>query len=319
MVNTKHKGKKMDYVLGVDGGGTKTTARITDTNGNTLAQNEAGSSNYYSVGLEEAVKNLNKAIFSSFSAGKSKTYFISSCFGFAGYNTKGDRKYYEEIVFNPKLKNYLNKEKVLIYNDTRVGLAAGSDKKNKVILIAGTGSNCIGVNQSGKQAKANGWDYILADEGSGYNIGLKALRAVMRSYDGRGKKTILKEMILKKLNLEDIDSLVRWTYKKPFSKDRIGAISKIVCNAAEKGDDISKRILYEEAEEAINTASTVIKKLDIQKKDFDLVLVGGNFKCKKFFKNIILDALKKRFKNINFEVPNQDPVYGAIKLAIENL
>ncbi|MFO7928442.1 MAG: BadF/BadG/BcrA/BcrD ATPase family protein [Candidatus Humimicrobiaceae bacterium] len=309
----------MDYILGVDGGGTKTIARITGTKGNTLAQKEAASSNYHSVGLKKATKNLNDAVFSCIETMGENVRFISSCFGFAGYNTEEEGKYYKKIVFNDRLSSYLNKDKVRIFNDTRVGLAAGSDKENKLILIAGTGSNCIGVNEDGMQAKANGWDYILADEGSGYSIGLKALRAVARSYDGRGDKTLLYNMVIEKLNLDSFDELVQWTYQQPFSKDRIGSLSKIVCAAAQKGDRVSQKILHEEADEAIITATTVIKKLGIGKKDFDLVLVGGNFKCEEFFKNIITEDLKSKYKNINFVVSKQEPVHGAIKLAIDNL
>jgi len=63
--------------------------------------------------------------------------------------------------------------------DYVLGVDGGSDSKNGIMIICGTGSNCFGVNEEGKEAKVNGWDYILGDEGSGYEIGIKALGALI--------------------------------------------------------------------------------------------------------------------------------------------
>ncbi len=310
----------MEYILGVDGGGTKTTARIADSQANTISQHIAGASNYHSVGIEQAAQHVNEAVFSAMAdASLEIEEFASACFGFAGYNTELDREHYLNIVFNPKLKELLPSRKVLIYNDTRVGLAAGSDFPDKLILIAGTGSNCYGLNRKGEEAKANGWDYILADEGSGYSIGLQALRAVMRAYDGRGPATLLSKTILEEVGAANIAQLISWAYQEPFSKDRIGALSKTVCMTAQKGDEVSKNILAQEAHEAVISVSAVVKKLDLEQKRFDLVLVGGNFKCDAYFKGILTKKLKEKYSGINFLPPTRHPVHGAVKLAIENL
>ena len=161
---------QIDYLLGVDGGGSKTTVQIADIDGRVISQSVSGSSNYKSVGINRAIENLNKAIFNA--AGSLKVsedvYFISSCFGFAGNDTGEDSETYRKIVFNDKLNSYLNPKGAIICNDTRIGLESGSENKNKIILIAGTGSNCFGINEDGKEAGASGWDFILADEGSGY-------------------------------------------------------------------------------------------------------------------------------------------------------
>ncbi len=310
----------MNYVLGVDGGGTKTTARISDLEQNMVSQQISGASNYHGIGSSRATKNLNKAVFSALEdAGLKKLEFASACFGFAGYNTRLDREHYEKIVFNEKLKPFLKQGKVLIHNDTRIGLAAGSDYENKLILIAGTGSNCYGLNQKGMEAKANGWDYILADEGSGYSMGLKALKAVMRAYDGRGAATLLSQSIPKEVGAKHIEELISWTYQEPFSKDRIGALSKTVCQTAQKGDKISQDILAQEAAEAEISVDAVVQKLGLGHEKFDLVLVGGNFKCEKYFKKALVKNLKAKYKGINFLPLTHHPVSGAVKLAIENL
>jgi len=312
---------QIEYILGVDGGGSKTTVQIADINGRVVSQLVSGPSNYKSVGINRAIENLNKAVFSAAGSLKASedVYFISSCFGFAGNDTGEDFKTYRKIVFNDKLNSYLNPKGAIICNDTRIGLESGSENKNKIILIAGTGSNCFGINEDGKEVKASGWDFILADEGSGYEVGLKALKAVMRAYDERGEKTLLSKTILEELNLKEILDLAKWVYDGPFSKYKIGVLAKTVCKTAEMGDKVSINILAGEAYEAAISVITVAHKLGFEKKDFDLIFVGGLFKCEKHFKNILVHKLKEKFPHINFKPLIGNPVEGAIKLAIERL
>ncbi|GAG67886.1 unnamed protein product, partial [marine sediment metagenome] len=166
--------------------------------------------------------NLNTAVFDAVKKLKvtRDIYFISSCFGFAGNDAGEDSKTYRKIVFNDKLNSYLNPKGTIICNDTRIGLESGSESKNKIIIIAGAGSNCFGINEDGKQAGASGWDFILADEGSGYSVGLKALKAIVKAYDGRGEKTLLSKTILEELNLNEIPDLIKWAYGRLFPKDK---------------------------------------------------------------------------------------------------
>ncbi len=311
----------MVYILGVDAGGTKTTARIADSKGNKISQSISGSGSFTSVGVKKAADNVNKAIFDAMGlAGIDKEIrFESSCFGFAGFNVPDDIGHYRKIAHNDTLKNHLDLQKSLIVNDTRIGLEAGSDAVNKLIIIAGTGSNCFGINESGEQAGSTGWDYLLADEGSGYSVSVKALRAVMKAYDGRGKKTLLSSAILSELGLRKEVDLIGWAYGEVFSKERIGSIARLVCQAAYDGDKVSRRILADEAEEAVLSVTTVASKLGLAGKKFDIVFVGGLFKCERYFKGPVMGSLENRFSRINFKPLVANPVEGAVKLAIENL
>lgn len=311
----------MDYVLGVDGGGTKTSVQIADSTGRLMVENESGSSNYKSVGTENAKININSAILGAIRnmASSDKIIFKSSCFGLAGNDSYKDINIYHKIIFNSKIKHYLNPSKTIICNDTRIGLAAGSSSGNGIMIICGTGSNCFGINEKGKEAKANGWDYILGDEGSGYEVGIKALRALMRAYDGRGGATLLSKTILEDLSIGSVLELIEWTYSSPFSKDEIAAIARTVCRTAEMGDEVSIEILEGEVEEAFISIVTVANKLGLADKNFDLVFVGNVFKCEKYFKAVLIKKLKGKFPKINFKPLTKKPVEGAIKLALENL
>jgi N-acetylglucosamine kinase-like BadF-type ATPase len=310
----------MGYILGIDGGGTKTKAVIASLEGKVLAESTAGASSFNSVGKTKAAENLNQAVFSAAEKlGMGDISFKSAGFGFAGLNVEEDLKIYKSIVFNEKLKVNLNQEKVFICNDTRIGLEAGSSAKNKIIIIAGTGSNCFGINEAGQQAGCTGWDYILADEGSGIEVSIKALRAVMRAYDGRGEKTMLSRAVLDDLGIDNEEGIVGWTYGEAFSKERLGRFARLVCDCAGRGDRISQKILEDEAAESILSVSTVVNKLGLKDNEFDLVFVGGMFKCEEYFKNIVMGGLEKKYKGISFKPLVAEPVQGAIKLALNNL
>ena len=311
----------MKYILGVDGGGTKTTVQIADVRGKAVTRVVSGASSYKSVGISKAIENLNKAVFNAIKNLKTSedVYFISSCFGFAGNDAEEDSKTYKEIVFNNKLGSHLDPKRTIICNDTRIAIELGGKNNNKIVVIAGTGSNCLGINEDGDQIKASGWDYILADEGSGYAVGLSALKAVMRAYDGRGKKTLLSETILKELNLKKVLDLVRWAYDEPFSKVKIGALAKTVCMTARMGDSVSMDILVKEAEEAAVSVITVADKLGFKNKSFDLIFTGSLFKCEEHFKNVLMRRVKEDFPGINFMPRIKNSVAGAVKLALEKL
>jgi len=309
----------LDYILGVDGGGTKTIVLVTDTKGNSIAESESGSSNYKSVGVEIAGENISKAILKTIEKIDSveKFTFKSACFGLSGNDFSEDKKIYQKIIFNGMIKDYLNPSRTIICNDTRIGLAAGSDSKNGIVIMSGTGSNCYGVNEKGKEARVNGLDYILADEGSGYEIGLKALKALIRAYDGRGEDTLLLKTILEDLKIGSIEELVKWAHSGLFFKEKIAAIAKTVCRTAKMKDKVSIRILKEEAEEAFLSIETVAEKLKLEKKEFDLVFVGRVFKCEKYFKSVVIKNLKDKFPKINLIPLIRKPVEGAIKLALK--
>ncbi|MHB8279842.1 MAG: BadF/BadG/BcrA/BcrD ATPase family protein, partial [Candidatus Humimicrobiaceae bacterium] len=117
----------------------------------------------------------------------------------------------------------------------------------------------------------------------------------------------------------DISELVSWVYDKPFFKEKIAELSEIVCSSAKMGDILSIEILREEAREAASSVIVVVNKLNLADKDFDLVLVGGVFKCEKYFKNLFFKILKNKFQRINFKLLMEKPVEGAIKLALESL
>ena len=311
----------MEYVLGVDGGGSRTKARICDINGRLLSESIGGPTNYKKIGIDKTISNITNAVLGAIEKIdiNNEIFFISSCFGLSGIDCSKDLEIYRRIIINSNIKDYLNLMKLIICNDSRIGLAAGTENKNAILVICGTGSICYGINEKGEESRVNGWDYLLGDQGSGVSIGIKALKSIMKAFDGRINGTLLSEAILKILKLDTPYDLIKWVYNNPEVIGEIANLSKTVCLTAEKGDPESIRILKEESDEVFESILAIARKLDLMDSEFDLLFVGSVFKCKKYFKEYLLKKLINRLPGINIKPLIGEPVFGAIKLSLKNI
>jgi len=306
------KEKNKNYVIGVDGGGTKTMAALAGLNGKILARAKTGPSNPRNLGLKTAIDNAALAIKKVL--GKKKK--ISATF--LGLPAMEEEfKFKKNTVKKELLKHKeispIFKGKTTIGSDQVIAFKSVTNKKDGVLLIVGTGCVAHGW-RKGKESHASGWGY-LADEGSGFWTGQKGFQAVLKELDDRGEKTLMTRLIFKKLRLKNKEDFLRKVYSKDFIR-QVSLLSGIINKAAEKRDKVAKNIISEAGKELALTVKIVIKKLNFQKEKFPLVLIGRMFRSK-----IVLNALRKEVKKfapkVKFIRPRVEPVIGAVKLAIE--
>jgi len=310
--------KNQKYVIGVDGGGTKTVAVLANLNGKVLARAEVGPSNINKIGFKHAIDNIVKVL-TQVSQEYEKDKIVFIYLGLAAGLERDKRKKKEikkQLLLIPSLSWVLPKN-ISIEGDQLIAFRSGTEEKQGIIIIAGTGSIVMGWDKKGKEVIVGGWDYLLGDDGSGFWIGKKALQAVCLSIDGFNSKSLLHSMILKKLKIKTEKDLIQEIYKPEMIKN-IASLAPLVETAAKTGDKTAKDILFQASNELIIRANLAIKKLNLENKFFPLVLAGGVFKSK-----IILTKVKKDIKIIapkaNFIRPKQEPVIGAMKLALEQI
>src|SRR3989344_3403958 len=210
------RGLKKDVFLGVDGGGTKTQAVLVDAQGKVIAKGQASGSNPAIFGIGKSLDNIYlsaQIALKNFS----DAVDIPACLAIAGVNTEKEAKIFlDAVLSHPTLSKIISKNSIVV-NDTQAALRAGTNDKNAVVLIAGTGSNCFGTNEIGQSAKSGGRDFILSDEGSGYAIGLSALKAVTKMSDGRASMSVLKDLLFSHLKINSIDQLTEIVNSKPWN------------------------------------------------------------------------------------------------------
>jgi len=195
------------YFLAVDGGGTKTDVICADENGNVVGRGVSGPTNLTSTSVGAASFNLIEAIRQAIELlpESDRTGFPILVMGLAGIDSQNEYDQAYEI-FNRAIAHY-KIEKFILMNDSVIALKNGTDSNNAVILVSGTGSICYGINDKNQSAKTSGMDYLLADQGSGYDIGRHILREAVKSYDGRCSKSILEELVCDHFKIETVADL----------------------------------------------------------------------------------------------------------------
>lgn len=305
---------RQGHVIGVDGGGAKTMAALSDLNGRILKLANTGPSHPRNIGIKKAVNNLALAIEKVLP--KNKKILAS----FLGLPTMEEEfKFKKEKIKKELLKHKkifpILKGKLIIGSDQLAGFRSGTDKKEGIVLIAGSG--CVVHGWCGrKEVKIDGWGY-LSELGSAFWVGQKALQEIFKDLDGRAPKTLITKLVFQKLKVKNKENLIEKIYSKN-PMEIIPSLSILVDEVGKRGDGVAKNILKSAGKELALSASAVIKKLNFQNKKFPLVLIGSMFKSK-----LILDTVKKEIKKIapgaKFIQPKKEPVVGAIKLAIEAL
>lgn len=301
------------YFLGVDGGATRSGAVVMDKKGKILGRGKGGALNYRAVGLLNLEKNLRQVILETSRKAKVKPFFSFAVLGLAACDSTTDQGILETTI-GKKFSRYFSSFQVI--NDTRIALRSGTEEPFGVAVISGTGSNMYGKNREGKEALASGLGPLLSDEGSAYEIGFKVLRAALRSSDGRGRKTILEEMVKEKLQVPSMREATGKVYKPSFNKAKVASFAPLAGKAARLGDKEAKAILLLAADELFLGVKAVVERLGMKKEKFDLVLVGSVFKNK-----IVLEEFQKKVKNFipgaRLAFPKVAPAYAAALLALK--
>jgi len=302
----------MKWIIGIDGGGTKTIACAADMEGNILVRVEKGSTNYHVVGLEQfqaVVGGLIDEICVEGHLHLKELMVIS--LGLAGVDRKGDR----ELILAALAR--LNLDCVFVVNnDASIALTAGLGKSEGIVLIAGTGSIAYGINGRGEVIRAGGWGHIISDEGSGYDIGRQALIRVVKSTEGRERNSQLLDMIKEELAIANIDGLIQFIYGSATSKAAIAALAKIVIKAAEAGDAVASEILLQAADSLAGLVESVINRGFPDGQTVEVCTYGGVIQHSSMIR---LRLTAKLAGKVNVIACGQEPVMGALQLGYNYL
>ena len=278
--------KTKRYFLGVDGGGSKTTAVVFDEEGNFICKAVGESINYYSVGLENArlaMKNIIDTL--------TVKEYECAVIGMSALNERATAEETEKFC-----SGIIISENIIMDSDLFVALEALDADGECAAIISGTGSMVVHRNNNGVISHAGGWGYILGDEGSGYSIGLSGIKAAIRSAEKSAPETSLLSACLDYFSITDIYELIDLYYEKTVSRKTTAAFARIVAECAENGDSVAKSIIETEAEELSKTALALFK---TKGNDFPVGLWGGVFQNSRIFREKFTSILKaEKFANV---------------------
>jgi N-acetylglucosamine kinase-like BadF-type ATPase len=301
----------MNYLVGMDGGGTKTTCIITDLNGNIMHEFTGGPSNFLMLGTETVSETLLQLITKSTEAvGITSDQLGAVVVGTTGAGRRPDAEKLEHDFVNYAAFKGIGFKNFRVESDARVALEGAFSGNPGSILIAGTGSIMFGMDQSGSIIRVGGFGRFLGDEGSGYVLGKKGLIAVSKEYDGRGEKTVITELVRQKFNIDSPEVLITEIYKNNFD---LASAAPLVIEAAEKGDKAALVILEQETDEMISHVRTMHKKID--EIELNLSLIGGLVTHENLYSQTFKRKLKEELPQVNLKEPDYPPAMGAILMA----
>lgn len=240
----------MSVVLGIDGGGTRTRATIV-ADGVRLAFAEKGSIKRLRVGAEHAEANLRTLLAEVLAASGAKKIDAATV-GVASAAMPGVEEWITAVFRDFGI------ERSEVVGDEVIALDAAVKGGPGILQIAGTGSNCIGRAPDGGRECAGGWSSRLGDEGSGYWIGLHAVRRALRAYD-REEPTRVLEVVGRIWGTKTIDELVNLGDSTPGPD--FAALSPAISQLAEEGDAVAAGVLRQAAADLVEYVLLVREKL----------------------------------------------------------
>lgn len=302
------------YFLAVDGGGTKTRVICADSSGSIVGEGLSGPTNITSTNAGAASFSLREGVRQATEKLPDGWFVSHMVMGLAGMDTP-DENQQAHALFSDVLHYYPIK-KLTIVNDIVIGMASGSTHPDAITLISGTGSNCYGRNAQGQEAKSSGMDFILADQGSGYQIGLDTLKMAVKSYDGRAAKSSLESAVCAYFQIDSIEHLKKYVYNPTLTKPEIAELAKITFAQHEAGDPVATGILEWASHELLEMARAVIYKLEMQERVVDCVLVGSVTNIP-YMHDRLAEQLPTICSQIQLVRPEKEPVFGALKMAMD--
>ncbi len=291
----------MKFVAGVDGGGTKTVLCCRKPDGADLGRTSFGPFNINSIG-EERFRDLLRQM----------TEYLRSvgtcealCIGCAGKSNEKMIQIVQEEMRAARIDRWE------LVGDQEIALYGATGGEPGMILIAGTGSICFGVNAAGEQARAGGWGHLIGDEGSAYAIGRDALGAVAHEIDGYGRPTALRTLLSQEMDLRTSDEIISYVYNG--DKSRIASLSGLVETAAAFGDEMANEILVSNAKKLTALVGTVADRLGMTQ--CETALCGGLLENDTLYHRELILQMNQHFPQITCIRARQDACTGAAMMA----
>jgi N-acetylglucosamine kinase-like BadF-type ATPase len=302
----------MNYVLGIDAGGSKTVCLLADESGRVLSEARGAGANLSTAGELAVEKTLHEVMEEAI--GDRDIVPAAIGLGVAGADRPSDGQ-----VLRAIMRRIGYKARTVVANDALVALVAGAGDAPGIVMIAGTGSIVYGRNAANRAARAGGWGHVLADEGSGYWIGRHALAAVMREADGRGPATLLTPAVLEHFHVDRPSDLVHLVYARDASLAGIAAVAPLVDRARDSGDEVAAIILGRAADELSLAAGSVVRRLGMEGEAFPFLLSGGIFGGLPWLTAEAMRRLRQMAPSASVRRLDQPPAVGAVRLALAEL
>jgi N-acetylglucosamine kinase-like BadF-type ATPase len=265
----------MRYILGFDGGGTKTECVLMNSADQILARTYAGPSNPSRIGVEKAVLAVEQsADLALREAGLGRKAITSLGAGLAG-TAKAEMKQGVLCALEEKFPG----ARIILITDLEAALMAVGEGP-AIVLVVGTGSAAVGRNAAGEVARTGGYGRFISDEGSAFDIGRQAIAAAVAESRG-GTDSVLGKQILERLGCADWKVVQHRA--QTMADETFPPLFPVIAELADSGDATARKILQQAARDLAMLVADVAEQLHLGDTEFLLAKIGGTVGRSAFF------------------------------------
>lgn len=310
------------YVIGVDGGGSKSHLAIFDDNADKTDFRARGTLNHECMqgSFAELERELRVFLHGALQEnGIGMEQIDYAVFGLAGVDTKKQHLIVSDIL------ERLGFDKFTLCNDAYLGIPAGSSDGTGICAINGTGCTVAGKNVAGKTMQIGGVGGISDDLGGASYMGRTAVGRVYRSLFRQGEPTVMTDMLFKSIGITSkYDFIEIFTEKLENREFKPSRFNRLLFEAAALGDKVACEALETVAANYAGAVNCLLEELDFPKdRETHIVFAGSVFV--KGEHPILIDTVKRLVENrnpsqkIKYVRLEKPPVAGAIVEALNRI
>ena len=302
--------KPPPLVLGLDGGGTKVECLIATADGEVLGYGRGGPCNANFVSAEVARSSIDQAIEEALAACAVRPAEVAVACSSVTHSA---------AVVQEVMAERLAVGRHLAVAEDEVVRAGSQSNPPAVVIIAGTGSIALAMDEAGRRHSVGGWGSLLGDEGSAWDIAMRGIVAALRAWDGRGEPTALSEAVLRHFRLDGIPQLGALFYGRRLSRHEIAAFAPEVTAAARAGDPVARGILRAAGRELGLAAAVLIRRLGWEDRAPEVIVGGGVADAGGLLLRAVRSQVRRAAPNARVRSRRFPAVVGATLVALEAL
>ena len=293
---------KYDLLIGIDGGGTHSTAAAAWPDGRIAAVAYGDGLNYHHVGTEKVRLRMEDMVRRLCEKTGARHPLV--CVGMSALDAPAD-----EATLARFTTGCFSPGQLDLQSDAYAALMGVTRGKPGMIVICGTGSMLLLLDEQGRQHVSGGWGYLLADEGSSYTLAREALLAVIDESEGLGEATVLTRHALDYFGVASLRMIIDRIYAPDFTPDRLAGFARHVLAEAENGEPVACAILRRTMPRLAAQAAQLMKKSPAASQ---VGLYGGVFMHSAAARTCFIDTLCRLAPGAQICSLDYPPELGAI-------
>ncbi len=294
-----------EYLVGIDGGASRSCCIVTDLAGVLISSSEGASLNPLAIGWDVFSENFKTLYFKALGS-ISPDSVAALCAGIAGVGDETVRERASNLIIEITALNRIH-----VITDALAALWGAFGGNAGLLLIAGTGSICYGMDEDGLVERSGGFGRLLGDEGGGYWIAIEAIKSALKSADGRADASSLPPAVSAEFNLKEVRDIIPQIHGDKLPPGEIARFAEkvLILSASDpSAADIVKRAAVHLTELLVATA----RKLNIAYTS--VALSGGLWNSPgQEMQKALSDELKQRQFKCEIRTPSEPPEWGAIR------